>query len=139
MECSVKWLGHRSFVAQTGSGHSVHMDGAPEAGGRNLAPRPMELMLVGLGGCTAFDVVMILEKSRQAICDCTINLSAERSATDPKVFIRVHLVFNVVGKNLSHEAVERAVRLSHEKYCSASAMFMKTAQITHEIHVIEAP
>jgi putative redox protein len=136
METTVQWIGHRSFVAETGSGHTVVMDGAPEAGGRNLAPRPMEMVLVGLGGCAAFDVVMILEKGRHAVRDCQVHIKADRADTDPKVFTHIHLHFTVVGKALKAEAVERAVQLSAEKYCSASAMLAKTATITHDINIV---
>jgi putative redox protein len=127
-----------SFVAETGSGHLVCMDGAPEAGGRNLAPRPMELLLAGTGGCTAFDVVLILRRGRHEVTGCELKLSAERAETDPKVFTRINMHFVVSGHNLKAEAVERAVKLSAEKYCSASIMLGKTAQITHSFEVIEA-
>jgi putative redox protein len=126
-----------SFVAETGSGHLVCMDGAPEAGGRNLAPRPMELLLAGTGGCTAFDVVLILRRGRHDVTGCELKLSAERAETDPKVFTRINMHFVVSGRNLKAEAVERAVKLSAEKYCSASIMLGKTAQITHSVEVIE--
>jgi putative redox protein len=138
MKAKVTWLEARTFVAETGSGHAVVMDGAPESGGRNLGPRPMEMLLVGMGGCTAFDVVMILEKGRHAVTDCQIAIEAERAESDPKVFTKIHLHFKVIGKSLSHAAVERAVELSAEKYCSASIMLGKTAEITHTIEVIEA-
>jgi len=127
-----------SFVAETGSGHLVCMDGAPEAGGRNLAPRPMELLLAGTGGCTAFDVVLILRRGRHEVSGCELKLSAERAETDPKVFTRINMHFVVSGRNLKPETVERAVKLSAEKYCSASIMLGKTAQITHSFEVIEA-
>jgi putative redox protein len=126
-----------SFVAETGSGHMVAMDGAPEAGGRNLAPRPMELLLAGAGGCTAFDVVSILKKSRQNITDCAVRLTAERAEEDPKVFTRIDLHFIVKGRGLKPEAVERAVRLSAEKYCSASIMLGKTAKMNHSWEIVE--
>lgn len=138
MECSVRWFDGMSFVAETGSGHLVAMDGAPDAGGRNLAPRPMELLLAGAGGCTAFDVVMILKRGRQEISGCEVKLSAERADTDPKVFTRIHFHFVVKGKALKPEAVERAIKLSAEKYCSASIMLGKTALITHDWEIIEA-
>ena len=139
MECKVKWMGSdgMSFVAETGSGHLVAMDGAPEAGGRNLAPRPMELLLAGTGGCTAFDIVMILKKGRQAVEGCEVKLEADRADTDPKVFTRIRFHFVVSGKGLKPEAVERAVHLSAEKYCSASIMLGKTAQIDHTWEIIE--
>lgn len=136
MKARVKWLDHMSFVGESGSGHSVVMDGAPEAGGRNLGVRPMEMLLLGLGGCSSFDVVMILKKSRQEINDCEVLLEAERAAEDPKVFTRIHLHFIVKGHNLAPEKVGRAVKLSAEKYCSASMMLGKTAEITHDFEVI---
>lgn len=140
MECTVKWMGSEngmSFIAETGSGHMVAMDGAPEAGGKNLAPRPMELLLAGTGGCTAFDVVLILKKGRHAVTGCDVSLEADRAETDPKVFTRIHFHFKVTGKNLKPEAVERAIELSKEKYCSASIMLGKTAEITHDTEIIE--
>ena len=136
MKARVKWLDHMSFVGESCSGHSVVMDGAPESGGRNLGIRPMEMLLLGLGGCSSFDVVLILQKSRQAISDCEVLLEAERATEDPKVFTRIHLHFKVKGKNLSPEKVERAVKLSAEKYCSASMMLGKTAEITHDFELI---
>ncbi len=138
MECKVKWVDGMAFLAETGSNHTVMMDGAPEAGGRNLAPRPMELLLAGTGGCTAFDVVLILKKGRHEVSDCEVTLHAERAATDPKVFTKIHFAFKVTGKNLKLAAVERAIELSKEKYCSASIMLGKTAAITHELEVVEA-
>ncbi|MFM2320029.1 MAG: hypothetical protein RLZZ215_2650 [Pseudomonadota bacterium] len=137
MKARVKWLDHMSFVGESGSGHSVVMDGAPEAGGRNLGVRPMEMLLLGLGGCSSFDVVMILQKSRQAISDCEVLLEAERATEDPKVFTRIHLHFIVKGHNLSAEKVGRAVKLSAEKYCSASMMLGKTAEITHDFELVD--
>lgn len=127
-----------SFIAETGSGHLVAMDGAPEAGGRNLAPRPMELLLAGAGGCTSFDVIMILRKGRQDIVDCAVKISAERAADDPKIFTRIDMHFTVTGRNLKPEAVERAIKLSAEKYCSASIMLGKTAAIHHTWEIVEA-
>lgn len=138
MECKVSWFDGMSFVAETGSGHLLAMDGAPDAGGRNLAPRPMELVLAGTGGCSAFDVVMILERGRQKISGCDVKLSAERSDSDPKVFTHIHMHFILTGTDLKSEAVERAIRLSAEKYCSASIMLAKTAVITHDFEIIEA-
>jgi putative redox protein len=126
-----------SFVAETGSGHLVCMDGAPDAGGRNLAPRPMEMVLAGTGGCTAFDVVLILKRGRHEISGCEVKLQAERAQTDPKVFTRINMHFVVTGKNLKPEIVERAVKLSAEKYCSASIMLGKTAEISHTFEVVE--
>jgi putative redox protein len=137
MECTVRWHEGMSFVAETGSGHLVAMDGAPEAGGKNLAPRPMELLLAGTGGCTAFDIVMILRRGRQAITGCEVKLSAERATEDPKVFSRIHFHYLVKGKSLKPDAVERAVKLSAEKYCSASVMLGKTAEISHDWEIIE--
>lgn len=140
MECLVKWAGGdtMTFLAETGSGHLVGMDGAPEAGGRNLAPRPMELMLAGAGGCTAFDVVLILKRSRQEIVDCSVSLKAERAVSDPKVFTRIAFHYRVVGRNLKPETVERAIKLSYEKYCSATIMLAKTAEITHTWEIVNA-
>ncbi|VVE21974.1 peroxiredoxin [Pandoraea capi] len=139
MECKVSWMGPggMSFIAQTGSGHIVAMDGAPEGGGNNLAPRPMEMLLVGTGGCTAYDVVMILKKSRADVKDCSVTLKAERASEDPKVFTKINFHFTVTGRNLNPSAVERAVNLSHDKYCSASIMLAKTAEITHTVEIVE--
>jgi putative redox protein len=127
-----------SFIAETGSGHMVPMDGAPAAGGRNLAPRPMELLLAGAGGCTSFDIVMILQRGRHSVTGCEVRLTADRAEEDPKVFTRINMHFVVTGKALKPEAVERAVNLSAEKYCSASIMLGKTAEMTHTFEVIEA-
>lgn len=139
MECKIKWAGEgMSFEATTGSGHRLLMDGAPEAGGRNLGPRPMELLLVGTGGCTAFDVVLILQKGRHNIHDCEVSLSATRAETDPKVFTRIHFHFTVTGRGLKKETVARAIELSKDKYCSASIMLGKTAEITHDFEIVEA-
>ena len=126
-----------SFLAETGSKHLVAMDGAPEAGGRNLAPRPMEMLLAGTGGCTAFDVVMILKKGRHTISGCEVSLTAERADSEPKVFTRIHFHFRVSGKQLKPDAVARAIELSKDKYCSASIMLGKTAAITHDFEIIE--
>lgn len=123
-------------MGESGSGHAVIMDGAPEAGGRNIGVRPMEMLLLGLGGCTAFDVVQILRKSRQAISHCVAEIEAERAPQDPKVFTKIHVHFKVAGKGLTDTAVTRAVNLSAEKYCSASIMLGKTAQITHDYEII---
>jgi putative redox protein len=138
MKAKITWLNGRAFVGESGSGHAVVMDGAPEAGGRNIGVRPMEMLLLGLGGCTAFDVVMILEKSREKITSCEVELEAERAAEDPKVFTHVKMIYRLRGKNLKPAAVERAINLSAEKYCSASIMFGKTAKIEHEWTVEEA-
>ncbi len=137
MECKVSWHEGMSFIAETGSGHLIAMDGAPEAGGRNLAPRPMEMVLAGTGGCTSFDVVMILKRGRQEVTGCEVDIKAERAETDPKVFTKIHMHFVVTGKALKPEAVERAIKLSAEKYCSASIMLSKTAEITHDWEIVE--
>ena len=149
MECTVSWTGNSGtrsgmgFVAETGSGHVLMMDGAPNAakpenGGQNLAPRPMETVLAGTGGCSAYDVVLILKRGRHAVQGCTVQLSAERAETDPKVFTSIHMHFVVTGKALPAQAVERAIAMSHEKYCSASWMLGKTAVITTGFDVVEA-
>jgi putative redox protein len=130
MKARIQWVEGRTFVGESGSGHAVVMDGAPEHGGRNLGLRPMEMLLVGMGGCTAFDVVMILEKARQPIEDCIIDVTAERATEDPKVFTKIHLDYRFVGDGLSEAQVERAVKLSREKYCSATIMLAKTAEVT---------
>ena len=139
MDCKVKWIGPEgmSFVAETESGHAFVMDGAPEGGGRNLGPRPMETVLAGTGGCTAYDVVVILRKSGQNVTGCEVKLSSERAETDPKVFTRIHMHFVVRGKGLKRSLVEHAIRLSHEKYCSASIMLGKTAEITEDFEILE--
>lgn len=137
MECTVRWGNGMSFIAESGSGHLVAMDGAPEAGGRNLAPRPMEVLLAGAGGCTVFDVVVILKKNGQDVTGCEVALQAERAPTDPKVFTRIHYHFTVRGKGLKPNLVEQAVRLTHEKYCSATAMLLKTAEITKDFEIVE--
>ena len=137
MKARVKLIEGISFVGQSESGHSVVMDGAPESGGKNLGVRPMEMLLLGLGGCSAFDVVLILRKARQQVTDCTADLSAERADTDPKVFTKIHVHFTVTGKALDPRRVEQAVHLSAEKYCSASIMLGKTAEITHDFVVVE--
>ncbi|HTP62125.1 MAG TPA: OsmC family protein [Burkholderiales bacterium] len=137
MKCVVRWGDGMTFVAETGSHHLVAMDGAPEGGGRNLAPRPMEVLLAGAGGCTAYDVVVILKKNNQDVTACEVSLQAERAATDPKVFTNIHYRFTVRGRNLKRSLVEQAVRLSHEKYCSATAMLAETAEITKEIEIAE--
>jgi len=139
MECTVRWTGlsGMTFLAETGSGHLVTMDGAPEGGGRNLAPRPMEVVLAGTGGCTAYDVVMILRKSNQEILGCDVTLKSERAEKDPKVFTKIHFHFVVSGRNLKLNLVERAIKLSHDKYCSASIMLEKTAEITHSFEIVD--
>lgn len=139
MEVKIDWGGPDGmlFVAQTGTGHIAAMDGAPDGGGHNLAPRPMELLLVGTGGCTAYDVVLILKRGRHAIVGCSVKLVAERTDVDPKVFTKIHFVFTVTGHNLPRAAVERAIALSHEKYCSASAMLAHTATITWAAEIVD--
>ena len=137
MECTVNWVpaSGMGFVAETGSGHVLMMDGAPDGGGRNLAPRPMETVLAGTAGCTAYDVVLILKRGRQEVSGCQVKVTSERASTDPKVFTRIHMHFNVSGKQLDEAAVARAVQLSHDKYCSASIMLAKTAEITTSFEI----
>jgi putative redox protein len=139
MQSMVRWEGPSgmAFVAETGSGHLVCMDGAPDGGGRNLAPRPMELLLAGTGGCTAYDVVLILQRGRHDVRGCEVQLKADRAPDDPKVFTRIELRFIVRGRGLKRDVVERAVRLSHEKYCSATVMLEKTAQLDYSIEIVE--
>ena len=139
MECTVRWGGPSgmTFVAETGSGHLVCMDGAPDGGGRNLAARPMELLLAGTGGCSAYDVVLILKRGHHEVRACDVVLKAERAPTDPKIFTRIEFRFVVRGRGLRQDVVERAVRLSHEKYCSASVMLEKTAQLDYTVEIIE--
>ena len=137
MKARIKWAEQVSFLGETESGHAVLMDGSPAAGGRNLGPRPMEMLLLGAGGCTSFDVISILKKSRQAVSDCYVELEAERAETDPKVFTRIHMHFVVTGKDIKPETVEKAIKLSAEKYCSASIMLGQTAEITHDFEVIQ--
>ena len=149
MECTVSWTGNSGtrsgmgFVAETGSGHVLMMDGAPDAakpenGGQNLAPRPMETVLAGTGGCSAYDVVLILKRGRHAVQGCSVKLTSERAEVDPKVFIKIHMHFSVTGKNIPAGAVERAIAMSHEKFCSASIMLGKTAEITTSFDLTEA-
>ena len=126
-----------TFLAETGSNHLVTMDGAPEGGGRNLAPRPMEVVLAGAGGCTAYDVVVILKKNGQDVTGCEVRLDAERAASDPKVFTRIHYHFTIRGRGLKRNLVEQAVRLTHEKYCSATAILCKTAEISKDFEIVE--
>ncbi len=157
MECTVQWMGSpvvadaaqvaggvggapvsgMGFVATTGSGHSLFMDGSPDAGGANLAPRPMELLLAGAGGCTSFDVVLILKRGRHDVRGCQVRISAERAETDPKVFTHMHMHFIVSGKGLSSQAVERAIAMSHDKYCSATIMLGHSVKITTGFEVVE--
>ena len=138
MKVRLKWVEDASFLAQSESGHAVLMDGSIEGGGRNLGPRPMEMLLMGAAGCSAYDVVHIMKKSRADIRDCVVDVDADRASEDPKVFTRIHLHFTVTGKNLKPEQVERAVKLSAEKYCSATIMLGKTAAVTHDHTVVEA-
>lgn len=138
MKATIKWLDGVSFVGESESGHAVVLDGPPDAGGRNIGMRPMEMVLVGMGGCTAFDVVSILQKARQPITDCRVELTAERADEIPKVFTRIHVHFIIHGHGLKEAQVERAVKLSAEKYCSASIMLGKTAEITHDFEIIDS-
>jgi putative redox protein len=135
MKARIKWVQDATFVGESGSGHSVVMDGPPDSGGRNLGVRPMEMLLLGMGGCTAADVVHILKRSRQSVTDCVVELDAERAAEVPKVFTRIHVHFIVTGNSLSENQVKRALQLSAEKYCSASLMLAKTAAITHDYEI----
>ena len=137
MKTRIKWVEGVSFVGETGSGHAVVIDGAPENGGRNLGMRPMEMVLAGAAACTAFDVVRILKKGRQPVADCVVTAEAERAAEEPRVFTRIHLVYAVAGRGLDARQVERAVKLSKEKYCSATIMLAKTAAITYDISITE--
>lgn len=148
MECTVSWTGNAGtrsamgFVAETGTGHVLVMDGAPDVakpgnGGQNLAPRPMETLLAGTGGCTAYDVVLILKRGRHQVTGCSVKLTSERATTDPKVFTAIHMHFTVTGKNIPPAAVERAIALSHDTYCSASIMLGKTAAITTSFDLVE--
>jgi putative redox protein len=137
MKASIKWMEQVSFKGETESGHTILIDGPPESGGRNLGPRPMELVLLGTGGCTTYDVIHILKKSRQHVTNCEVKINAERAAENPKVFTKIHFHFIVTGKDLKPEQVERAIQLSSEKYCSASIMLGKTANITHDFELIE--
>ena len=140
MECTVDWMpaSGMAFVAETGSGHLITMDGAPDGGGRNLAPRPMETVLAGTAGCTAYDVVLILQRGRHDVRSCRVAVTSERAPADPKVFTKIHMHFVVSGRGVPAAAVERAVALSHERYCSASIMLGKTAEITTSFEVLEA-
>ena len=140
MECTINWLADSgmAFIAETGSGHVLAMDGAPDGGGRNLAPRPMETVLAGTGGCTAYDVVLILKRGRHDVRGCKVKMQAQRADTDPKVFTAINMHFTVSGRELPDAAVERAIRMSHEKYCSASAMLGKTAAMTTSFEIVAA-
>lgn len=137
MEAHIKWVGDAMFLGVSESGHSVVMDGPPEAGGRNLGIRPMEMVLLGMGGCTAFDVVSILKKARQEVTGCRVELKADRAEEPPKVFTHIHVHYTVTGRRLSQVQIERAIELSAKKYCSASVMLGKTAEITHDYAIEE--
>jgi putative redox protein len=137
MKATVKWLDHMSFVGESGSGHSIVMDGAPEVGGRNMGVRPMEMVLLGMGGCTAFDLVLILRRQRQAISDCQVELEAERATEVPKVFTKIHVHYIVSGKDLDENKVARAVKMTAEKYCSVSIMLSASVEITHDFEIVE--
>ena len=137
MKARVKWVENVCFMAESDSGHAMIMDGAPDIGGRNMGPRPMELLLMGTGGCTSVDVIMILKKSRQDVVDCEVEVTAERAHDHPKVFTKVHMHFTVKGRNLKPEVVDRAIKLSAEKYCSASIILGKTAEMTHDFEIVE--
>lgn len=137
MKARVKWVEGMAFMAESASGHGIIMDGAPDIGGRNLGPRPMEMLLMGAGGCTSIDVIMILQKSRQDVTDCVVELTAERAEDHPKVFTKIHFHFVVTGRKLKPEVVERAINLSAEKYCSATIILAKTAEVTHDYEIVE--
>jgi putative redox protein len=138
MKARIQWVDNVTFVAESGTGHALVLDGAPEAGGRNIGMRPMELLLLGLGSCTAFDVVLILRKGREDVVDCVVEVEGKRATTDPKVFTDIHIHYRVVGRKLAPAKVARAIKLSAEKYCSASIMLAKAATLTHDWEVIEA-
>lgn len=137
MKSRVKLVEGMTFVAESGSGHAVVLDAAPDIGGRNLGPRPMEMLLMGLGGCTSIDVMLILRRSREQVTDCIVELDAERAPTDPKVFTSIHMRYVVTGRGLDRNKVERAIKLSAEKYCSATAILASTAKITHSLDLVE--
>jgi putative redox protein len=137
MKARIKWIQDVMFLGESGSGHAVVMDGAPDAGGRNMGFRPMEMLLLGLGGCSAFDVLTILKRGREQVTDCVVEIDAERATTDPKVFTRIELKYRIVGRRLDRHKVERAVKLSAEKYCSASAILSRTAELAHTIELVE--
>ena len=137
MKARIEWKDGMSFLGESGSGHQVLMDGPPETGGRNLGPRPMEMLLMGTGGCAAFDVMLILKKGHQEINDCVVEIEAQRATNEPKVFTHIHFHFILTGKNLQPQQIERAISLSAEKYCSASIMLGKTAEMTHDFEIVE--
>jgi len=138
MDCTINWLpaSGMAFSAETGSGHLLTMDGAPEGGGRNLAPRPMETLLAGAGACSAYDVVLILKRGRHQVTGCQVRVHADRAETDPKVFTRIEMVYTLTGRDLPEAAVQRAVQMSHDKYCSATAMLAKTAEVASRIEIV---
>ena len=137
MKARIKWIENVTFLGETESGHALVMDGSPAAGGRNLGPRPMETVLIGTGACSAFDVILILKKSREPVTDCVVELVAERAVTDPKVFTSIHFHFIVTGTGLNPGKVGRAIKLSADRYCSATAMLVKTASVTHDFEILE--
>lgn len=137
MKARIKWIENVAFMGESGSGHTLVLDGPPEVGGRDLGVRPMEAMLIGMGGCTAFDVVSILKKARQPVADCVVELEAQRAERPPRVFTRIHVKYRVSGKDLKRDQVERAIRLSNEKYCSATIMLSAVADVTHEYELVE--
>lgn len=139
MKATVKWLDHMSFVGESGSGHSVVMDGAPDVGGRNMGVRPMEMVLLGLGGCTSFDLVLILQRQRQAVADVQVEIEAERATKVPKVFTKIHVHYVVEGRGLDPKKVERAVKMTAEKYCSVSIMLSASVEMSHDFEIIEQP
>lgn len=137
MQAKVKWVQDMKFIGESGTGHEVHMDGPETAGGENTGMRPMELLLLGLGGCTSFDVIQILRKARQDVHDCVVSIDSERSDEIPKVFTKIHVHFTITGKALSEKRIKRAIELSADKYCSASLMLAKTAEITHDYEIVD--
>ena len=136
VKVQIKWIGNVAFSGKTESGHTLVMDGSPDVGGKNMGPRPMETVLMGTGGCSAIDVILILKKGRQAVTDCVVDITAERALTDPKVFTAIHFHYAVTGDGLSREKVERAIKLSADIYCSATAMMAKTAKVTHDFEIL---
>jgi len=137
MKATVKWLDNMSFVGESGSGHSVVMDGPPESGGRDMGIRPMEMVLLGMGGCTAFDAVFILKKARQDITDCRVELAAQRATEVPKVFTKIHAHYVITGRNLNEKQVERAINMTAEKYCSVSIMLQASVELSHDFEIID--
>ena len=137
MDCVVRWIDGMGFLAETGSGHTLTMDGAPDVGGRNLAPRPMEMLLVGAGGCTAYDVVLILQRGRHSVSDCRVKVSATRAETDPKIFTQLPFHYIVAGSGVQSTVVERAIKMSKEKYCSATIMLGHVAEVSSSYEIID--